>query len=334
MNQTIKIHDCSDNSTAPPHRDISGGPRRNDIMSDLQKYAASFSFEYVDKWREAEVIITNTTFPLDIWNSGKLKVKRMDGVYWRDDGVSRNIVLNAAAARADLLIFISEYSLRAFYSLYPKQYSLLEDSLLKKKVVIRNNVDNNLFYNKRVDDSHGPKFIWATACSNWDRPEKRLNEIIKFAEFLKLNDELLILIGKINTKGVPSNVEAVGYVEDYWTLNTLLNQADGFVNFSFRDAGCKCVSQAVNAGLPVLYANSGGVPELVGLYGAGIPDYDIVNCPSFMNSTPGLIFEEVVRGYYQYKHLYNRFIDFRVPHNYLRDTIGKYFSEIRKIVDK
>lgn len=329
MNQTIKIHDCSNNYSAPPHRDISMGPRQNDIMADLQKYATLFSFEYVDKWWKADVIITNTTFHQDIWYSDKPKVKRMDGVYWRSDEVSRNIVLNAAAARADLVIFISDYSQRAFYSLCPNQYLLL-----KKKVVIRNNVDDSIFYGGTKGTMCPTKFTWAASCSNWDRPEKRFNEIIKFAEFLKLNDELLVLIGKINTRGLPSNVKAVGYIEDYWILNSILNQCDAFVNFSFRDAGCKCVSQAVNVGLPVLYTNSGGVPELVGLYGAGIPDYDVVNCPSFISYTPALNFEHIAKGYYDYKHLYNRFIDFRVPHNYLRDTIGKYFSEIRKVVDK
>jgi hypothetical protein len=296
-------------------------------MADLEKYSNLFGFEYVDAWWEADVIITNTTFPHAIWYSDKPKVKRMDGVYWRHPEVSRNVVLNQAAEKADLVIFISEYSQRAFHSLYPNQYSL------KKSVVIRNNVDDGIFYGKRKDYSRGCKFVWAASCSNWERTEKRLRDIIKFAEFIKIVDnEPLILIGEINTRGLPSNVRTVGYIDDYWLLNAVLNQADGFVNFSFRDAGCKCVSQAVNVGLPVLYANSGGVPELVRNFGVPINDFDLGGRPNFLDYTPNLIFEDIIKSYFRYKHI--NFKGLQPQTNYTRDVISKYFFEIRKLVDK
>jgi len=59
----IKIFDCSLNNTAPKHRQESLGPKENDIMRDLKRYAHLYDFKYVSDFKDADVIITNTTFP-------------------------------------------------------------------------------------------------------------------------------------------------------------------------------------------------------------------------------------------------------------------------------
>ena len=312
----IKIHDCSDNFTAPIHRDISFGSRQNDIMFDLKKHAESFSFQYVDDWKEADVIITNTTFPPKIIRDPILKVKRMDGVYWREDEVHRNHELNISAIAADSVIFISNYSKRAFHTLYP----LIQ---LGKEVVVLNNVDDRVFKPLPLQHNNFP-LVWACACSNWQRPEKRWSDIEMFAEIIKPDGGTLIVIGNIDQKVLPKNVKTCGYINNYYVLNSVLNTADAFVNLSFQDAGCKCVSQAVNVGLPVLYANSGGVPELVNGFGVGV--YDKCALPTFLDYTPKLDAGDIKHGYRQFIQYYEQKSFIRPHRNYINDTIGKYFS--------
>ena len=53
---------------------------------------------------------------------------------------------------------------------------------------------------------------------------------------------------------------------------TVMNGAHAFINLSYRDAATKTVPQAISCGLPVLFTDSGGVPEMVGNYGVAIND--------------------------------------------------------------
>ena len=317
---TIKIFDCSENSWAPSHRVESMGPVRNDVMVGLMKYSTKHNFEYVGSWLDADVIITNTVFSPEMLKSKVFKVKRMDGIYWNPSNMMRNDSLNKAAEQADLVIFISKYSQDTLHALYP-------DVKLKAEVVVINDVDSELFYKKRTHPYPETGFQWVAAASSWSRPEKRFSDILKFAEFLETKGEKLILIGKIpDDTRLPSNVNAIGYISDYKIFNNILNNSDGFVNFSYRDAGCKCVRQAMRAGLPVLYANSGGLPELVGGFGQGIKDDNTLLAQYHV---PVLYIQDIIYHYELYK------LAFRSGrYEYHGPAIGcsifgQYFSAIR-----
>jgi len=307
----IKIYDDTFNLNAPPHRNHSMGRVENDIMSDLKKYSVQFDCMFTSSLNNADIAITNSSFSDEVLNSAIIKVKRMDGIYWREDEVGRNEQLNIAAVNADLVIFISEFSKRSFHTLYP-------ELKLKSECVVLNNVDNNVFY--PIEREKNKDFIWVASCSNWIREEKRFYEIIKFAKFIQNWNEKIYLIGKCDFN-ILSNMIKIGYVENYQKMNSILNLADGFVNFSYRDAGCKCVCQAVNCGLPVLYANSGGLPELVKDFGVAVEDEKEI---FFSTKSPEL--SDFTKSYEEYKGM--NFV--RPEKNYLEYTIGKYFEEIYK----
>jgi len=140
----VKLHkyfDCSINNTSnKEHNNISLGPAENDIMKDLNQYSILFGFKRTYDYKEADVFITNTTFPYEIlqWseNHSIPKIKRMDGIYWQNNLVYKNEKLNESALYADHVIFISEYSKDTFKALYGYEIN---------SSVILNNVDDTIF---------------------------------------------------------------------------------------------------------------------------------------------------------------------------------------------
>jgi glycosyltransferase involved in cell wall biosynthesis len=310
----IKIFDCSLNSFAPSHRPNSLGPKENDIMFDLKKYSSLYGFEYVENYKKSDVIITNTNYPEYILNTSIPKVKRMDGIYWDTRISERNIKLNEAAINSDLVIFISEFSKKSFHTLYP-------ELKLNKESVVLNNVADSNFY--KINNCEKP-FDFVASCTNWEREEKRFKSILQFAEFLKTKNKTLLLIGS-NMIDVPYNVFCTGYIRDYQTLNETINLGKYFVNFSYRDSGCKCVSQAIKCGLPVLYANSGGVPELVNENCVPINDIEEIY---FDNKVPDLNIYNMIEGY---ETIINKEIK-NVKIESYQTTIKNYFDNIKNIL--
>jgi len=145
MKKIKKYYDCSINSLSNKlHNNNSYGPIENDIMRDLTKYAHLYNFERVYDYKESDIIVTNTTYPIDIleWADKKdiALVKRMDGIYWQNELKYKNCMLNRAALESDMVIFISKFSkdsLKKLYGYSPLNYK-----------VILNNVDDKVFYKR------------------------------------------------------------------------------------------------------------------------------------------------------------------------------------------
>lgn len=307
----IKYHDCSINNEAPVHRERSLGPKENDIMRDLKKYAYFHNFEHVSDPEEADVIITNTTFTQDILALKKPMVKRMDGIYWQTKDVHRNELLNAAAKQADHVIFISQFS--------KLSYQILYGDTLKGQSVVLNGVDDSIFYPKpnKIRD----RFVIGASCSNWEREEKRCIALREFASKIRAD---FYLMGKCEMS-MSGNVRKFGYIESQEVMAFILNMCDAFVNFSYRDAGAKVVSQAVACGLPVLYANSGGVPELVKNQGMSIYEDDSI---SFQDDVPELNIDEVEKRYYHFNCNIESFQ--KNVRSYKTEVIKPYFDIMKK----
>lgn len=291
----MKIYDCSNSEYRPEHRG-GGGPVTNEIMRYLHENAETYGHSFVGA-EESEVIITNDVFPPGL--SGK-KVKRMGGVF--EGELERNNKYNKAAQEADVVIFISEYVRET----YDKLYGL---ETIKDSVVINNWVDP-IIYKPKIKYADVPvKF--AAIATDWKRKEKRLESIIEFANIFKWLE--ITLIGKCELE-LPKNMRAVGYIEEPEKVAEVLREQDGFINFSYRDAGPKVVMQGISSGLPVLYSNSGGVPEVANYFGVEITENiteeglikgtikylnkykELVNTVKLCNS--GKKFKEMLRDYY------------------------------------
>ena len=315
----IRAYDCSNSVERPPHRQESFGPKENDLMRGLKKYCSVFDYEFIDQPQDAAVIITNDVFPKDILVFDKPRVKRMDGVYWDNRVKDRNESLNKAAMEADWIIFISEYSKMSFKYLY-NYFSHSTNS----DFVIPNAVDDSVFF--PLPKCPRGFITWIASATNWAREEKRFDDLMVFADEIMDKKDRLVLIGQCDKKLASShyNVIPVGYFESEKDTNDILNSAHAFINLSYRDAAPKVVCQAVNCKLPVLYANSGGTPELV-VSGVGIyDDNDLI----FEDKVPRLMPENMKLAYNDFRQNYavlsKKARDHRMSMGYM-ETLSCYF---------
>jgi glycosyltransferase involved in cell wall biosynthesis len=286
-------------------------------MKDLKIYCPN-DFIFIDNANESDVIITNDVFPNYLKNINKVKVKRMDGVYWQEQFKERNIPLNESAQIADLVIFISEFSKNSYFNLY--------GNALKNNVVIKNNADSNIF--KNLNNKPKDKIYLCASASNWTRPEKRLSSIIKLIEYHPNKKIHLNLIGEVKQK-LPNNVTSFGYTENQNKMSEIMNMSNIFVNFSYKDACPKTVIQSLHCGLPVLYADSGGVREMVGGNGFGIIDSKTFEFEDMI--PPELNIANMIVGLDYIINNYDKLIP--TPEKY-EIAIQKYFNSIRNLLDK
>lgn len=271
------IYDCS-NSAEYTHRP----PKDNEIVRYLKENAAQYGHSFTDDPAAGEVYFTNDIFPSTLEND-KIKVKRMDGVFSRYDNKHRNESLNKAAAEADLVIFISEYARKSYYKLYGK-----EEHRISTSVVILNEADYKTFYPGKINNSE-PKTVVCVA-DDWSRPEKRFEEIIKLAN--RLSTVQFVVVGRVNNVCLPSNIVLTG-VQPHDKLANILRQADVMYSPFYRDPCPKTMVQAAYCGLPILYTDSGGQPEIKGT-GVSIPD---ISSDGFDDYVPELSLENVVNAW-------------------------------------
>lgn len=289
MRNKIRIYDCSNSSERPAHREVSKGPKENDIMRGLKKHAGLFFYEFVDQPQDAEVIITNDVYPSYVLALDRPRVKRMDGVFFLESLKARNEPLNQAAKLSTCVIFISEYSRWSFRSLYQTN---VNDSW-----VVPNCVDDSVYFPI-------PKYLrayrhWVASASNWAREEKRYEDLMTFATEVMSPSQELFVIGECPTDFVP-RVDKVGYIDDEDEMNRVLNMGSRFINLSYRDPAPKVVCQAVNCQLPILYADSGGTHEMVNS-GVAIEDpFKMV----FEGNVPKLSVDKMREAYVKFEQNY------------------------------
>jgi len=329
----LRIYDCSNSAESDHGKEH--GPIDNDIIRGLKEHARLFDCKFINKYTMADVIITNDIFPEEIKKSDIPKIKRMDGIYWDNENKHKNISLNESAEIADHVIFISEYSKKSLNTLYP-------EVKIKESSVILNTADNRIFRNGKqewkikrglpapyINDTYEGVRTLSASCTDWSRKVKRFDSLMQLA---RLIPEKLYLIGRCDME-TPGNVIKLGYISDNNKINDILNDSDVFVNLSYRDAGAKVVCQAVACGIPVLYADSGGVSELID-YGMAIPDEKEIY---FADDVYELDPIDILKSYNELKNEYRHRIN--TTRNYMA-MISNYYKIItdygnrKKILDK
>jgi glycosyltransferase involved in cell wall biosynthesis len=321
----IKIYDCSNSAERPENRG-NGGPVENDVMRYLKENAHEYDCIFTENSQDYDLLITNDVFPEKFYTSPLPKLKRMDGIFFQEQYRKRNIPLNEAAKEADHVIFISEFSKQSYEAI---------ETPLKSSSVALNQVDPNVFksrYPSLILMSGPISFI--SIANDWSREEKRFNDILNFA---KVIDGVLFLIGKIPEGTIlPDNVTSFGYKNDPVVIAGLINYADAFVNFSYKDAAPKTVLQGLYCGLPVLYANSGGLPELAEGYGLGIGDThrkgDELFIPHLVSDPDvyRMIYNKFKKQFPKYKGLVLK----RDNESKFKQMLDEYFFHIRRLVNE
>lgn len=271
----LYVYDCSNSPERPKHRG-SGGPVQNGMITCLKQNAKDYNVEFVAMPEHADVILTNDVFPKEILALDKPRVKRMDGVFWQQECQDRNAAYVQAAQQASWVIFISRYSYQCYLKAYGSEDKCRPHGV-KNWTIIRSAADPHVFRPfQRHSRGRKPRTFVACATS-WERPEKRLQAVLNFAEDTGVEVRLAGQVADTFADMVPKNarVQLSGCRHSLWNsrnnrvvwdptmVREILASADAFVNFSYRDAGPKVVAEAVACGLPVLYADSGGTSEMV-----------------------------------------------------------------------
>lgn len=317
--KNIKYFDCSINDISnKSHNNISFGSFENDIMRDLGLYANNFGFERTHNYKNAEIIITNTLYPDYILNhSEKFKIpliKRMDGIYWKDDLLYKNEYHNNAALLSNHVIFISEYSKTVLKTLY---------NLEPINNVVLNNVNDLIFYRKPNNQTN--KLELVTSCTNWIRFDKRFDALIEFSKNINEN---IHLIGHCDAE-LPKNIIKYGYINNLNKISEIIQNCDIFLSLFFRDAGSKATCQAIQCGLPVLYSETGGLPEIVKNYGVSVPDYNKID---ILSDVPSLNIDNILSSYNILK---DNYVDIKQKYTQCesyQSTLGKYFDVMLKYI--
>lgn len=254
----VRIYDCSNSSERPRHRGF-GGAKENGVVTLLKKYSESFDFQFVTDPSEAQLLFTNDVFPRALAELPLLKVKRMDGIFWREQDKDRNESLNAAAVLADHVIFVSKYSRDSYHALYGQ--------LLKAESVVLNWADSRVFYPDLNKEVPRKLKVLAAAATSWVREEKRLPALVALAE--AIDSIKILMVGEL-LEPYPANMIPLGTL-NHPELASTLRLVDAFVNFSYKDPAPKTIAESTCSGLPILYADSGGVSEMV-RHGVAIED--------------------------------------------------------------
>lgn len=154
---------------------------------------------------------------------------------------------------ADLTIFQSAYSR---VSTTRKFHVVGQDG-----PIIHNPVDLMLFAPEgpTLMRAHGRP---AVACVSWSTNQRKgTRDIDRLAA--DHADVDFVLCGRFEGLKLRSNVIHLGHGSRY-DVATALRSCDAFLNLSENDPAPNVVIEAMASGLPVLYRDSGGVPELVG----------------------------------------------------------------------
>jgi len=182
-------------------------------------------------------------------------IHRIDGVaqdYGRYDGV--DWLQRDVNTLADQTIFQSHYS----YDTTRTKYKLIH----QEGPIIFNPVDVERFspIGNQYDlpKKTKPRILTISWSKNRNKGTWRLPELAR------LNPDLEFLhAGQTTFEASPPNLLQLGRVA-HTHLPDLMRSADIFLNLSLYDPCPNVVIEALASGLPILYMNSGGTPELVG----------------------------------------------------------------------
>lgn len=192
-------------------------------------------------------------------------VHRVDGsarAYGRiDDADERQALANLCA---DLTVFQSRYS----------RSSTREQARIvyHDGPVIYNAVDTNLFHATHTGGA-GPRAILAAMrrpirVCNASFSTNRLKGTWQLGEYAARNaDVTFVLCGRYPELPHLPNIQQMGHL-DRGDLATAMRTCDVFLHLARNDACPNVVLEALASGLPVLYRDSGGTPELVGRCGS------------------------------------------------------------------
>lgn len=187
---------------------------------------------------------------------GKLFVHRVDGpiqLIRNDKGITDKTIFQKNTELADVTVFQSQWSLKETEKL---GYSF------KRPVVITNAADPRLFFPAKNKFKLAEKSRINIVSSSWSTNERKgLNDYVFIDDHLDWNKYRFTFVG--NIKATFKHIHHIPPMRSKKLAKTL-RKHDMYLAPSINDPCSNALIEALSCGLPALYRNSGGHPELVG----------------------------------------------------------------------
>lgn len=237
-------------------------------------------------------------------------IYRLDGArykYIKEKSVMDELQYEALQY-SDFVIFQSQECLESFAELgYNKN----------NYVTIHNGVNQQIFntYNKSFWDKKEKLKVFSC---NWSANlHKGYKTIAKFSENENVESHF---VGRWNNEVDPKNVKILPPMEQKELAN-YYKKCDVFLHPAQNDPCPNVVLEAMSSGLPVIYHNSGGTPEIASKYGICLPD--VIN-----NKSIDAIIKDLTEQYDRYVKLLKDDSEFFSINN----VAEKYLSIFNKVI--
>ncbi len=230
----------------------------------------------------------NKFFPLIKKRQYPLIVHRLDGLrtfYAGKHEPSDDLQLKLSKL-ADHIIFQSQYSLQNFRAFgYNKN----------NYHIIYNGTNTTVFSFKfrKLEKNRKIKII----ASSWSNNiHKGFNTISSIS---LLDSVEVTFVGNWNSNVPPNKVKIIKPV-DYFTLAKLFHENDVFLHAAQNDPCPNVVVEAMATGLPVLYNNSGGTPEIAHQYGIALQPNNFLDTLLELQNKYDNFVEKLQRDHYTF----------------------------------
>ena len=208
---------------------------------------------YISKYQMGKLI--------ELKKSGNIKIiHRIDGptfLYKGDEGPDI-ISYEINKKLADITIFQSFYTKKSYESM---------GYFFENPKVVLNGFDSRFFYEKKQKIKTNKTKLIVTSWSDNEKKGKLFLEYID--NTIDLKKYQVTFVGR--TKANIRNIKIIQPVDSV-VLGEYLRDADIYLALSENDPCSNALCDALGCNLPVVYLNSGGHPELVGLKGSKISD--------------------------------------------------------------
>ncbi len=235
----------------------------------LKKFFPEYSLRFNIVYLQSNSIYLNNSTIKSLKNNNYPIILNQNGVFypaWFEGNCEKeNLKIAKAYHCADFVFWQSKFSKKASEKFLGKRKGM--------GTILYNAIDTKIFipYKKKFKK----EFTFLITCNINKKSIYRISSVINaFNELLNENKNIFLKIaGNIeNVSNVLNEIKIlklennISFIQSYNQTDApqIYGEADAYITMSYQDNCPSAVIEAMSCGLPILYSNSGGTPELVG----------------------------------------------------------------------